>query len=429
MPGRQGVDRAEGRSASLSGSLRILHVPHAYHPVLGGAELICRKVSEILAAQGHAVQVLTTNVGAVQAYDAFGIDRVAETDDVVVGVPVKRLNFCGGFYRAGGWIDGYLKPRRLARQLAWRMHRTLRQRLAAWIAAEIARTQPDVVMTLPHLVVNVQAVLAARSRRHFPLVMVPMLHEHDPNWDIATMASALTCADAVVALTASEADRLVAAYGVSPERVFLASVGVDITSPKMSDVPRPKRIIFLGRQVRSKGIGDLIDAMCRVWPAHPDAELVVAGVRVPESAEIDTQIAALPTSWRKRVRHFGAVSDAEKATLLRSSRCLVLPSKTESFGLVILDGWAQQTPAVTWDLPVLRDIVRDGETGLLVDPDGGTEALAAAIARMLAAADEAAQMGLAGHRNLAAKYSWASVASVYLQAYDHAIRRAHNRSI
>ena len=368
--------------------------------------------------------MLTTDVGAVQAYYEYCIDRVADSDQTIIGVPVKRLTFSGRLYRIGGWAAANLRPRWLARRVAGRIRQFLRKRLNWRIEKEIARFQPDVVMTMPHLVVNVQAVLAARSRVDFPLVMVPMLHEHDPNWDIPSMARALSIADAVVALTSHEVDRLAEAYGVSRQKIFLASVGIDVAPESIPQSERPKRVVFLGRQVRSKGIGVLIEAMRLVWPDHPDAELAIAGVRVPESTQVDAQIAELPGRWRNRVKDFGLVSEEEKVNLLRSSRCLVLPSKTKSFGMVILDAWAQATPTIAWDLPIFRSIIDDGETGLLADPSDGQRSLANAIMRLLETPEEAARMGAAGYRKVVSTYSWSNVASVYMDAYDYAARRA-----
>ncbi len=409
--------------------MHILHVPHAYYPVVGGTELNCRRISEVLAARGHDVHVLTTDAGAVQAYYQFGIKPVTEPDQVIGGVSVKRLKFSAGLYCAGGWVDAHMRPRRVARQVAWRMMQVVHKRLDRKVTSEIAQMRPDVVMATPHLVANVQMVLAARSRLDFPLVMVPQLHEHDPNWDVAAMANALSIAEAVVALTPHEAGRLVEAYGVPPRKIFLASVGIDIERTPVGEVDRAKRIIYFGRQVRSKGIGDLIEAMRLVWRHHPDAELAIAGVRVPESAEVDAYVAALPENWRNRVKNFGIVSSVAKADLLGSARCLVLPSKTESFGMVILDAWANATPAVTWDLPVFRNIVEHGRTGLLVDPKGGAKALADAIMQLLNTADEAVRMGSAGYRKAVSKYSWENVASVYLDAYEYAVCQAKQAGI
>ena len=402
--------------------MRILHVPHAYHPVVGGAELICKRVSEVLATQGHEVHLLTTDVGAVQAYYEFGIDRVADPDQIIAGVPVKRLKFSGGLYRAGGWADANLRPRWLARRVAGRTREFLNERLGRRIAKEIGRIRPDVVMTMPHLVVNVQAVLWARSRVDFPLVMVPMLHEHDPNLDVASTAKALSFADAVVVLTRHEGSRLIDAYGVAPEKVFLGAVGTDIAPISSTASAGSERVLFLGRKVKSKGIGDLIEAMRIVWRKRRQAELVIAGVRLPETQEVDVQIAALPASDRNRIVEFGTVAGRQKDDLLSSVRCLVLPSKIESFGMVILDAWAHAKPVVTWDLPLFHSIVDDGVTGLLANPHGGPPALAEAILRILENPDEADRMGSSGYRVAGSTYSWSNVAAGYLDAYQYAIR-------
>ncbi len=404
--------------------MRILHVPHAYHPVVGGAELICRKVSETLAAQGHEVHVLTTDVGAVQAYYEFAIERVVGPDEIIAGVPVKRLKFSGMLYRIGGWANNDLRPRWLGRRVAGRIRRFLYSRLDRMISKEIVRLRPDVVLAMPHLVVNVQAVVSAKSSIDFPLVMVPMLHEQDPNLDVPSTARALSVANAVVALTPHEISRLIKSYGVAPDKIFLGGVGIDIIPTCTATSQSSERVLFLGRKARSKGIGDLLEAMRIVWRKRPQAELIIAGVRLPETREMDSQIAALSESDRNRIVEYDIVAGKEKSDLLLSIRCLVLPSKTESFGMVILDAWAHRKPLVTWDLPVFRSIIEDGVTGLLADPRGGPMALAEAILRLLENPDVADRMGASGYDIAASKYSWSNVAASYLDAYRYAISSA-----
>ncbi len=404
--------------------MKILHVPHAYFPVVGGTENNCRRFSEVLASKGHDVRVVTTDVGAVEGYYKFGIPRVDRPNEMICGVSVTRLPFSNIFYRLGGWAEAYLRPAALGTRVAGRTMAFLRRRLADMITHQIVQIRPDVVMTMPHLVVNVEAVLAARQQIQFPLVMVPMLHEHDPNWNPKQMADALRLADAVVALTAYERDRLSAAYAVPREKIFLASVGIDVDDAFVPQESRDKRVVFLGRKVRSKGIVDLIEAMEIVWTRFPDTELSIAGVSTSETAEIDQQIAALPDLRRKRINNIGTVSETKKAELLRSACCLVLPSKIESFGMVILDAWAQATPVITWDLPVFRSIVEDRRTGLLVDVSGGPRAMGEAILRVLRDSEAAIQMGLTGRRQVQKSYSWQAVARVYLEAYEYAIRQA-----
>src|SRR5262245_46569281 len=119
--------------------MKILHVPNAYFPVIGGTENNCRAFSEILASQGHDVHVVTTDVGAVQAYYEFGIPRVERADEIIGGVAVTRLPFSDSLYQVGGWIDGKLRPRWLGRRLAWRIMLILRRRLADMLTKKIVQ--------------------------------------------------------------------------------------------------------------------------------------------------------------------------------------------------------------------------------------------------------------------------------------------------
>jgi glycosyltransferase involved in cell wall biosynthesis len=401
--------------------VKILHVPNAYFPVVGGTERICQRLSEVLASLGHDVRVVTTNVGSVEGYYKFGVPRIERQNDSIGDVSVIRLPFSNALYTFGGWAEKSL-PSWLGNRLAGRTMEFLRCRLADMITRQITQIRPDVVMTMPHLVVNVEAVLAARRRVQFPLVMVPMLHEHDPNWNARAMSEALSCADAVVALTTCEVDRLSHSYGVPREKIFLAMVGADPVN--ISTGKRLRQIVFLGRKARSKGIGELIVAMEYVWRACPDVELLIAGVRTLETIDIDRQIASLPDYWRRLVKDLGVVSGAGKEDLFRTACCLVLPSKIESFGMVILDAWAHATPVIAWDLPVFRSIIEDGRTGLLVDPSGGSRAIGEAILRVLQDTESARRMGFAGYRQIQTVYSWQKVADVYLEAYQYAMRHA-----
>src|SRR5262249_36571151 len=160
------------------------------------------------------------------------------------------------------------------------------------------------------------------------------------------------------------------------------------------------------------------------WAKMPNVELWLAGVRVPETAEIDRQIATLPAHWRNQVKDLDSISETDKASLLGSGRCLVLPSKAESFGMVILEAWAHATPVVAWALRVFRGIVENGRTGVLADPSGGAHALGQAILRILKDSEGATRMGKAGHRQAATAYSWPSAVDAYLKAYEYAARSA-----
>ena len=369
-----------------------------------------------MAARGHDVRVVTADVGAVQGYYEFGVKRVGPPLEVLNGVVVKRLPYCDVLYSIASRLYRSEYSGIVGRKLAWRMARYFREKFHRAVETQILDYQPDVVMTMPHLVTNVAAVVSAKIKCTFPLVIVPMLHESDPNWNVPAMARALKSADAVVAMTKYEIRRLVEAYEVPRDKIMLGSVGVDIPS-SVDWKERPPRVVYLGRKARSKGINVLIDAMRQVWNVIPEAELWLAGVRLPETVEIDRQVAALPDEQRTRVKDFGTVHGRAKNELLQSARCLVLPSRIESFGMVLLDAWANGTPVVVWDRPLFRDIVQDGVDGLLASPDGPM-GLADAIRPLLEDGPLAMSMGRSGYEKVRSRYSWNKVTNAYLDAYQ-----------
>src|SRR5438552_3545230 len=81
--------------------MNILHVPCAYAPVRGGAELVCKRVSEELAARGHRVRVLTSDVASVESYYRPAPSRIRPGHETRNGVEVRRLRF-------GGRLDAVL---------------------------------------------------------------------------------------------------------------------------------------------------------------------------------------------------------------------------------------------------------------------------------------------------------------------------------
>ena len=405
--------------------MRILHIPSTYAPVIGGTELLCQKVSETLARQGHQVRVLTGNVSAVDGYYHFGVTQLQLVEEVLNEVEIKRIPYGGILYKLG--IPGVWK-------LLWRPVRDriyshlmalIQKQFINRIYSEIESFQPDVVMTMPHLVNNVKFVLQVHQNQPFPLVMVPLLHEESPNWPTQEMKIALRQTDAVLASTDHEAQRLERIYQVPNERLFTAYLGIDLPPVSSPEVRSPK-VLFLGRKVPSKGLPDLLAAMRLVWNILPDTELIMAGARMPQTQEIDRLIEALPENERLQIRSLDNVSEQEKSKLLNTSACLVLPSRSESFGLVLLEAWAHQLPVVTLNLPVFRSIVSPNVDGLLTEA-GDIVALSNAILFMLQNPETARTMGQAGRVKVEQRFTWDKTAASYFQAYEYAVANGKRR--
>lgn len=399
--------------------MRILVIPHAYYPVVGGTEENIRRVCEGLSDKGHTMQVLTADVGAVQGYYEPGIPLISKKEEIVNGVSVIRIPYGRGILPLVALLLGIRGN--FADGIRGRLMAVVRRRFERKLETRLVAFAPDVVVTLPHLIVNVVCTLNIRKRRDFPLVMVPMLHEHDPGWPIEEMRGAVASASSLVTMTEYEAGQLVSAYSVDKARVFVGSVGVDVENPipKKESNTNPY-VFFLGRCAKSKGLDKLIEAMTYIWPDNSEVRLVIGGVILPETEAIKQQIQDLPNGWAEKVSLIGAVSGKRKRELLADTRCLVLPSEVESFGMVLLEAWSEGTPVVTWDLPVFREIVTDGRDGFLARV-GDVEELAQAITKLLKNDELARNMGAAGCDKVRKKYRWDKVCDAYEAACRYAV--------
>jgi glycosyltransferase involved in cell wall biosynthesis len=157
-----------------------------------------------------------------------------------------------------------------------------------------------------------------------------------------------------------------------------------------SPVPPPAQgfILYVGRLSREKRVDDLLRAMQQL----PEEQLVIAGDG-PEREQLQQLTASLGLTNTKFVGHVGS---AQRDSLIAGSRFTVFPSHAyETLGKTILESYAQARPVIASDMGSRRELVRDGETGLLY-PVGDVNALATAI-RLLSARLELAQsMGEAG---------------------------------
>jgi len=104
------------------------------------------------------------------------------------------------------------------------------------------------------------------------------------------------------------------------------------------------------------------------------------------------------------------------AEVLTSARMAVLPSRTESFGLAVVSSMAVGAPVISTRAGSIPEIIEDGATGLLVEPDA-PEALAEAIGRLLRDRSLAGRLGRAGRLHVRRHFTWDIVAEAFEQIY------------
>jgi glycosyltransferase involved in cell wall biosynthesis len=185
---------------------------------------------------------------------------------------------------------------------------------------------------------------------------------------------------------------------------------------------RPSVVLFLGRLSWKKGLDLLLAAL----PHAPDVTLAIAGGD-DEGLRLRLEALAAQHGITRRVAFLGHVEGADRAALLHRSAALVLPSRNEKFGNVVLEAMSCGTPVVVTPAVGLADEVRRAGCGLVAEAEPA--ALGCALRDVAAAtADVRREWGVRG-RAAAAQYAWPAIAAraeqlLYPQVVDDAARVA-----
>jgi glycogen synthase len=184
----------------------------------------------------------------------------------------------------------------------------------------------------------------------------------------------------------------------------------------MPDVPAAtadhpvRRLAFVGRLVRQKGVDVLIAAMKLLDDRFPDLHLAIAGDG-DERPALEAQAAQLGLAIR--IAFVRTLSHDAVYRFLAEADLVVMPSRIEPFGLVALEAAQMARPIVASAVDGLPEVVDDGQTGLLVPPDDPA-ALAQAIAVLLDDPRRARALGAAGQRRAGTLFAW----DRYVEAHE-----------
>jgi glycosyltransferase involved in cell wall biosynthesis len=176
-------------------------------------------------------------------------------------------------------------------------------------------------------------------------------------------------------------------------------------------------VAALGALAPDKGTRELVQAVARLNRNGRDVQLALAG---PSLSSFERWYTGLDAGERLGTHLLGVISPDEKRDLFDAADIVALPSRTESFGIVFVEAWANRKPVIAADAGAVPELVRDGENGLLV-PFGDVGALARAIERLLDDADLASALAERGYQLAMSTYTWAAVHDRVKRAFEIAL--------
>ncbi len=409
--------------------MRVLLITPSFAPFTSGTAVLAAKIAQSLVSYRHYVVVLTTQARSADEFWEPPDDIRLPRHEIITDIQVERLPIAypwpapyafGLVRRAGHWLHRTGLPLAIQRPL-------LRQS-AHWMPP-----LPDLQEALDRLVpwadlvhsfdsswdglFTAAAAKAQCCRKSF--VATPLMHLGDAgvraHFQMAHQVDAYRQADAVLALSQAEAAEYLR-LGITPGRIHVIPPGVELLphedNPVAAAAFRKEHgltkplVAFLGANTYDKGAFTLALAVAQLAAASSPVTAVYAG---PEStrlrAFLEHQPTAIQAHLHDRIRILGVVNEETKHQLLAACDMLALPSQVDTFGIVLLEAWLHSKPVIGAAAGGIPEVIRDGETGLLV-PFGDAKALAAAIKRLSEMPAWARRLGEAGRELVLQQYTW-----------------------
>ena len=255
--------------------------------------------------------------------------------------------------------------------------------------------------------------------------------------------TAISAAAAVIAVSSEMRADILHLFPIPPERIAIIPNGVDANLYRRTEsrarlarfgLPEERPyVLFVGRLSRQKGVLHLLRTIEKLDPA---AYLVLCASAPDTPAvaeEVDTTVQAAGPGRVRWIREM--VDKATAVELYSHAAVFCCPSIYEPFGIINLEAMACEVPVVASAVGGIPEVVVDGETGFLIpverqpapsfeplDPPAMSEALAAAINRLLADAAMRERMGRAGRARVERLFDWAAIARRTVALYE-ALRR------
>jgi len=300
------------------------------HPLAGGCELHLHEIGKRLVKKGHEVTLFCGSFDGCKEHDEIdGIEMI----------------------RRGGKYTVY--PHAVLEYLA-----NLRKRDFDIVVDDINGVpfftplyirKPKIAI-LHHLVKNI-------FFRELPLLLRPIGYTAE---GLIPCFYGKTC---FITVSNSSKEEMSEA-GIPAKNIEIIHNGIsELFKPDRGLKPSYPHILYLGRLKAYKQLDHLIKAVKLVKEEISDVELSIAG---SGDVEDDLKGLAVELGLEANVRFHGYIDEEAKLRLLQSAWIFVTPSRKEGWGLTVIEANACGTPAVAYDVPGLRDSIKNGQTGLLV---------------------------------------------------------------
>ena len=413
-------------------ALRIAHFIQRYPPARGGSEAYFARLGRFLGQGGHRVTVFTSTALDLEAFWSKQGRCLEPGSRIEDGVAVRRYGLVR--WPARRYVLKLLSflPNRL-----WQCLTMPCNPICPGMWRDAGR--PEQEFDLVHATAfpyawPIACGLRLARRLRIPFLLTPFMHLGDPNdpddatrraYTTPALLSLIRSADRVFVQTEGERAEL-ERHAIRPGKIVLQGLGVDPAECTGGNCAAIRRewgigshevvVGHLANNSHEKGSIDLLLAVQKLWQRGLPVRLVLAGPEMPNFLKFWSSFEpALPS--RDAVLRLGEVNDRRKIDFFAGLDIFALPSRSDSFGLVLLEAWANGLPNVGYRAGGVADVIRHKRDGLLVRC-GEIDGLANALACLSQDADWSFRLGAAGKSRLPHEFGWDDKLELVRKVYE-----------
>lgn len=394
----------------------ILNIVQRYYPSIGGAELYMQELSERFIKEDCRVTVFTTDAWDLQHFWKQGKHCIKNRREIHNGVEIERF-------------DAVKFPfHNIVMRLLYRLPFLSTKALFSLPSPVIPGMWKRLFFTnhFDFDIVHVSAFpynslmymgIRFAKKHNLPLIATPLLHLGEYNNDKVSryytrdfQIRLLKRCDKVIVQTSIERDYL-KNKGIDGQKIFVLGQAVNIENisggngerfRRKFNIKERKIVFHIAVKSYDKGSFHLIEAMKRIWDRDKDVGLILIGQPMDEFSRFFSRQKA---SVKKKCLVLDYIDNEDKKDLFNLGDVFAMPSRTDSFGIVFLEAWANKKPVIGARAGGIPEVITHGEDGYLVK-FGDTTEIGYYIKLLLQNKDLARTIGEKGHSKVTNGLIW-----------------------
>jgi glycosyltransferase involved in cell wall biosynthesis len=367
---------------------RILLLTHIFPPAIDGGSRVVAKIGEYLQKQGHQILVITSDCYSTDDFTRPH-SSISPTSPHIIRLPI------------------YTFLHRPLKLLSITLSKGPIFKIFPFFTAlkKIIKFSPQLIIAGPLPTTIVLYADFIRKLTPAKLLLLPCFHPTDSDFNQTLLTKVLVRADYIWTLTKYETDYFQKQFKIPKHKLLFLGNGIDQNfflknAKKIS--PNQTNLLFVGSFAAHKGLETLITAL-KFLPKN--ICLTLAGQPTLYFPVIEKQINSLSLNIKKRIKILKNFPSSQLTQLIDRSSILILPSRQESFGLVLVEALARKTPVITSNIPQLSEFIDKTGGGLtfkLNDPKN----LARQIQKLVSSPNLAQTFGQNGFNYVSKHYTW-----------------------